>query len=147
VAVTLLDSSAVVAYMVEGDTLHESAAHAIESAVRGGASLAISAVTWSEVLHGALLGYFPEEAVRELAADFGIAVLAVDAAVAEAAAALQKEYRETSIAEPRPRLRTPDALILATAEVYADVDSVICGDEKWANVPGVSTEIVLLREP
>jgi predicted nucleic acid-binding protein len=147
VAVALLDSSAVVAYMVEGDTLHESAAQAIESAVRGGASLAISAVTWSEVLHGALLGYFPEDALRELAEDFGIEVLAADAEVAEAAAALQKTYRETSNTEPRARLRTPDALILATAHVYAHVDTVICGDEKWPNVPGVSAEIVLLREP
>ncbi len=139
-AVALLDSSAVVAYLVEGDALHAGAVEAIESALRAGVSPAVSAVTWSEVLHGALLGYFPEAAVRELAADFGIAVVPVDIHVAEQAARLQKGYRETS----KGRLRTPDALILATSVVHPGVERVICGDDKWTKVPGVPAEVVLL---
>jgi predicted nucleic acid-binding protein len=138
VAVALLDSPAVVAYLVEGDALHGSAADAIESTMRSGTSLAISAVTWSETLHGALLGHFPEEHLREFVEDFGIAILGVDVEVAEQAAALQKAYRRTG------RLRTPDALILGTSLAYGDVEKVICGDEQWAKVPGVRAEVVRL---
>jgi predicted nucleic acid-binding protein len=146
VALALVDSSALIAYMVRGDALHDSAVDAIESAMRAGTSLAISAVTWTETLHGALLGHLPEAELRDLVGDFGIAILAVDARVAEEAAALQKAYRDTRRKEPRPRLRTPDALILATSLVHADVETVICGDEQWAKVPGVTAEIVFLRE-
>ncbi len=144
-AVALVDSSAIIAYLVEDDALHEGAVRAIESAMRGGKSLAMSAVTWSETLHGALLGYLPEAALREFAGDFGIEVLDVDVDVAEQAAALQKAYRDTSTREPRPKLRTPDALILATSLVYRDVDTVIGGDAKWTKIPGVEAEIALLE--
>lgn len=145
-AVALVDSSALIGYLLKEDALHGSAVEAIEAAMVAGNSLAMSAVTWSETLHGALLGYFPEAELRELVADFGIEIVAVDAEVAEQAAALQRAYRDTSAKEPRPKLRTPDALILATSLVYADIDRVIGGGEKWTNVPGVEAEIVLLEE-
>jgi predicted nucleic acid-binding protein len=146
VAVALVDSSAIIAYLIEDDTLHDGAVKAIESAMRAGRSLAMSAVTWSETLHGALLGYFPEAALRELVEDFGIDILAVDAAVAEQAASLQKAYRNTTKKEPRPKLRTPDALILATSLIHPEIEMVIGGDEKWIKVPGVGVEIALLNE-
>lgn len=145
-AVALVDSSAVIGYLLEEDGLHPSAVEAIEATMLAGNSLAMSAVTWSETLHGALLGYFPEAELRELLADFGIQILAVDADVAEQAATLQKAYRETSAGEPRPRLRTPDAVILATSLVYADIDVVIGRDAKWTKVPGVEARVVLLEE-
>lgn len=145
-AVALVDSSAIIAYLVEDDALHASAVRAIESAMRAGKSLAMSAVTWSETLHGALLGYFPEAAFREFVADFGIEILAVDAPVAEQAASLQKAYRNTTKKEPRPKLRTPDALILATSLIRAEIDTVIGGDAKWTKVPGVVAEVALLTE-
>lgn len=145
-AVALVDSSAIVAYMIGGDSLHADAVEAIEAALSGGSALAMSAITWSEVLHGALLGYYAEAELRELADDFGIAILPVDASVAERAAGLQAAYRATSKRQPRPRLRTPDALILATSLVHDDIDAIVCGDEKWTKVPGVSAGIVLLRE-
>jgi predicted nucleic acid-binding protein len=144
VALALVDGSAIVAYLLEDDALHPSAVEAIERAMRAGDSLAMSVVTWSETLHGALLGYVDEHALRELAADFGIEVLPADAEVAEHAATLQKSYRATKAGKDA-RLRTPDALILATSVAYAGIDTVICGDEQWTNVPGVSARIVLLR--
>ena len=143
-AVALVDTSAVVAYLVEGDALHAGAVDAIESAMRGGTSLVMSAVSWSELLHGALLGYLPEPALRELVADFGIEILAVDVEVAEEAAALQKRYREARGSDSRAKLRTPDALILATSLVYADITTLIGGDEQWTKVPGVDVEIATL---
>ena len=144
-ALALVDSSAIVAYLVADDALHDGAVEAIESAMRGGNSLAMSAVSWAETLHGALLGYLPEAVLRSFVADFGIEILDVDAEIAEQAAALQKAYRDTSRREPRPKLRTPDALILGTSVVYAEIDTVIGGDAQWTKVPGVQAEIALLQ--
>jgi predicted nucleic acid-binding protein len=79
--------------------------------------------------------------------DFGVAIVPVDAEVAEAAAALQAGYARSGRRRDAPKLRTPDALILATATVYDEIDTVVGGDTKWMNVPGVDAEIILLREP
>ena len=143
--VTLLDSSAVVAYLVNDDALHKAAVQTIESAMRVGTSLAISAVTWSELLHGALLGYFPENVLREFLEDFGIAVLAADLAVAEQAAVLQKGYRDSTRRRQQAKLRTPDALILATSLSYPDAGAIIGGDAQWTKVPGLKADIILLE--
>ncbi len=134
-----------IAYLVAGDALHADAAEAIEAAMSRGNSLAMSAVNWCEVLQGALLGHYLEQELREFVEDFDIAIVPVDTEVAERAAGLQAAYRATSRREPRPKLRTPDALILATSVVYADIHTIICGDAKWSRVPGVNADVVLLR--
>jgi len=134
-----------IAYLVGDDALHADAAEAIEAAMSSGASLMMSAVSWWEMLHGALLGHYPERGLREFVEDFAITIVPVDGDVAEQAAGLQAAYRATSKRGPRPRLRTPDALILAASIVYADIHTVICGDAKWSQVPGVNADIVLLR--
>lgn len=145
-ALAIVDTSAIIAYMVADDVLHASAVKAIETTMVGGSTLVMSVVTWSEALNGALLGHVPEAELREFVADFGIEIVDVDVNVAEQAAALQKAYRDTAKKAPRPKLRTPDALILATSLVYEDVTTIIGGDAKWANVPGITAEIKLLTE-
>ena len=143
--VALLDSSAVVAYLYADDALHRDAAATIERVVREGASLAISAVTWAELLHGANIGHHEQTLIRGFVRDFGVAIVAVDAEVAEQAAELQGAYARSGRRRDRPRLRTPDALILATANVAAEIETVIGGDAKWAKVPGVDAGVLLLR--
>jgi hypothetical protein len=59
---------------------------------------------------------------------------------------LQRAYRDTSTTEPRPKLRTPDALILASSLLYAGRETVIGGDERCTRVPGIQARIVLLEE-
>jgi predicted nucleic acid-binding protein len=140
VGLTLLDSSAVVAYLTASDTLHEDAVEAIERSVGAGARPVVSAVTWTELLHGARRQYRSEAVIREFAEDFGVQILPVDASVAERAASLQAGQRH-----PR-RLRTPDALVLATAEVVDDVDLVVAGDERWTKVSGTTVPVRLLVE-
>ena len=41
-------------------------------------------------------------------------------------------------------MRTPDALILATQNQHADTDQGVCGDEKWAMVPGIDPGVITL---
>jgi predicted nucleic acid-binding protein len=144
---TLLDSSVLIAYLDRDDTLHEGAAEAIESALRSGSGLAISAVSWTEILNGAKQGHHDEDAIREVVADFGVEILPVTTVVAEQAARLQAGYAASgSRRRDKPRLRTPDALILATGEVFADVEQVLSGEPKWAKVPGLATPVSLVKQ-
>lgn len=144
---TLLDSSVLIAYLDRDDTLHDGAAEAIESALRSGSGLAIAAVSWAEILNGARQGHHDEAAVREFVADLGVDILPVTSAIAEQAAQLQAGYAASG---PRrrdtPRLRTPDALILATGEIFEEVEQVLTGEPKWANVPGVTTVVERVKE-
>lgn len=144
--VALLDSSAVVGYLYVDDALHQDAVAAIEEAIVAGSTLAISAVTWAELLNGAHLGHVEQSTLRGFIAEFGIEVLPVDVDVAEQAAALQAAYSSTAGRRAAPKLRTPDALILGTGNAYDDIDVVIGGDVKWSKVPGVDARIELLRE-
>jgi predicted nucleic acid-binding protein len=143
VGVALLDTSAVIGFLDRGDAFHRDAVTQIEELLRAGMRLAISAITWSETLSGALQGHQHEDAVREFLEDFSIAVLAVDRTVAERAAALQAAYAATGPRRERRRLRTPDALILATATLDDDIDVVIGADGQWAGVPGVGDDLVV----
>lgn len=144
--VALLDSSAYIGYLDVADVLHPHAVEVVEEVLRGGVPLAISAVTWAEVLNGMYRGHHDEKLVRGFVADLNVAIVAVDAEVAEQAAMLQAQYTNTARQRDRPRLRTPDALILATAVLYADIDTVVCGDGQWLRVPGVDVDFRLLRE-
>jgi predicted nucleic acid-binding protein len=142
---TLLDSSAVIAFLDLSDTLRPSAGGAIDDALDRGDNLAMSVVTWNETLLGSHLGHVPEPVLREFVVDFNVRLLSVEVQTAERAAELQYAYRQTRTRAPWPRLRTPDALILATGDLRQDVEHVVAGDEQWTKVPGVEAEIVLLR--
>lgn len=131
----LLDSSAVVGFLQPDDTLHAAASEAVAGAVRAGERLAISAVSWTEILTGAALGHREEATVRGFVADFAIEILPVDAAVAERAARIRARHVErTDAGRPRSTVAPPDALILATADVRAEIDRVMGGDARWTRV-------------
>lgn len=133
--VVLLDSSAVVGFLQPDDALHDAAYAAIGRAVRAGDYLAISAVTWTEILTGAALGHREEATVRGFVADFGIEIAAVDAAVAERAARIRGRHAERLAGgRRRSTVSPPDALILATAELHPAVDRVIGGDARWSRI-------------
>jgi predicted nucleic acid-binding protein len=142
VGVGLLDTSAVVGFLDRGDAFHRDAVVQIEELLRAGTRLAVSAITWSETLSGALQGHQSEEAVREFFEDLSIVVLAVDRTIAERAAVLQAAYAASAKRRERRRLPTPDALILATALVDDDIDVVIGADAQWARVPEVGDLVV-----
>ncbi|HYM65699.1 MAG TPA: hypothetical protein VEW68_00250, partial [Patescibacteria group bacterium] len=42
-------------------------------------------------------------------------------------------------------LRMPDALILATADLHEDIDTVLCADGAWPKVKGLSCRVELLK--
>jgi predicted nucleic acid-binding protein len=146
VGLALLDSSTVIGYLDRSDRLHGGSVVEVERALGARAGLALSAITWSELLHGALIGHQREDGLLEFAADFDVEILPADVGVASRAAELQASYAQQGRpGEPR-RLKTPDALILATGDLEPEVEMIICGDEKWRRISGVRPEIRLVGE-
>ena len=130
----LLDTSTVIAYLDRDDRLHEAADAEVNGVLNARVGLAMSSITWAELLHGALIGHQDEDALLEFGGEFNIEVLAADVGVANRAAELRR------------RLKMPDALILATADVEPEVETVICGDERWQKIPGIRPDVRLVRE-
>jgi len=135
VGLTLLDASVVIGLLDRDDALHGAAAAAVERELGERQTLALSAVTWTEILSGAdraTAGTFDGDRFLERG---GIPVLAVDRGVAEAAARIRR----------RRRVRTPDALVLGTAETHAEVDRVLTADAQWRGVRLDGVRVVVLR--
>jgi predicted nucleic acid-binding protein len=124
--VALLDSSTVIGFLDASDVLHVSADAGIRRA-GGEHMLAVSVVTIAEVLAGAKLGHHDEDAVQRFFARSIARRFVLDELAAKRAAGLRAAYRS---------LKMPDALILATADLHADV--VLTGDERWLDVADLS---------
>lgn len=128
--VALLDTSVVVALLDGEDPHHLSARRALESGT--GDSLAISVITYSELLVGALRAGGDNPGLAErFVDDVPDAVEPVTRAIGAAAARLRASHR---------RLKLPDALIVATGEAI-DAQRILTADARW---DGVSDRIELL---
>ena len=131
-AVVLVDSVAVVAYLDAANVFHAAADEAVSDAVREHRLIA-SAINYAELLTGARLGRHDERVVRGFFAELVSDVVPVGREVAERAAELRAATRS---------LRLPDALVIATADLHADV--LIGADRRWAKVEGLDCELRLL---
>ncbi|MGI8779291.1 MAG: PIN domain-containing protein [Solirubrobacteraceae bacterium] len=127
--VALLDSSVVVGFLFSDDVLHPAADAALRAAATQHA-LIVSTVTLAELLTGAKIGHHDEPTVRAFFEQVISERVAVDEPVAERAAELRAARRS---------LRLPDALILATGTLRADV--VLTGDSDLVGVPDAGCEI------
>ena len=127
--VALLDSNTVIGFLDADDLLHQAA----DAAVRAAASehlFAVSVVTVAELLTGAKLGHHDERTVRRFFAQTVGRRIPLDEPAAERAAELRAAHKA---------LKMPDALILATADLNADV--VLTGDEQWLKISGLTCEL------
>lgn len=130
-----LDSDAVVGFLDSGDALHVAADSAIRELLRS-QRLVVSVVTYAEVLTGARLGHHDMDVVAGFFADLISEVLPVDVAIADVAAQLRARQKS---------LRMPDALILATAGLNPEVETILSGDATTAKVSGLDCSVRLLR--
>ena len=127
--VALLDSNTVIGFLDADDLLHQAADTAVRAAAKEHV-FAVSVVTVAELLTGAKLGHHDEQTVRRFFTQMTSARIPLDEPVAERAAELRAAHTA---------LKMPDALILATADLHADV--VVTGDARWHDVTGLACEL------
>lgn len=130
----LLDSTVIVGFLDADDALHDVTVAKFKEVV-GRHALAASVVSYAEVMTGVALGHHPEKHVDGFFDTFVKELLPVDRPVAARAAALRGKRRS---------LPTPDALILATADLHAEIETVICADGDWAKVKGLNCKVDML---
>ncbi|HEY5288362.1 MAG TPA: PIN domain-containing protein [Solirubrobacteraceae bacterium] len=131
----LLDSNVIVGFLDADDALHDVSVTALRE-LSGTRPLAASVISYAEVMTGAELGHHSAERVVGFFDALIRDLLPVDRPVATRAAKIRGERRS---------LPMPDALILASADLHPDIDTVVCGDGDWSKVPGLACKVELLR--
>ena len=129
-----LDSDAVVGFVDAADALHAAADAAVRE-LAGEQRLMVSVVTYAEVVTGARVGHHDLGAVMGFFADVISRIVPVDVEVADRAAELRAAASS---------LRMPDALIVATAELAPEVDTLLTGDRAVAKLRGLRCQVQLL---
>lgn len=130
----VLDSDAVIGFLDGADALHDAA----DVAIRGLAAeqrILVSVVTYAEVVTGARIGHHALDDVAGFFADVISRIVPVDVEVADRAAELRARAKG---------LRMPDALIVATAELDPEVDTLLTGDRGVARLRGLHCDVQLL---
>jgi predicted nucleic acid-binding protein len=135
VGLILLDSPIIVGFLDADDALHEIAVSRLREIV-GSHPLAASVISYAELMTGVSLGHHSHERVDRLFDALVKDLLPVDREVAARAATLRGK---------RISLRMPDALILATADLHEDIDTIVCADDDWPKVKGLSCKVELLK--
>ena len=131
----LLDSTVVVGFLDADDALHEVTVAKFKEIV-GSHPLLASVISYAEVMAGVSLGHHPRERVDGFFDTFVKELLPVDKRVAARAATLRGKRKSLSM---------PDALILATADLQSEVETVLCADGDWPKVKGLSCRVELLK--
>jgi predicted nucleic acid-binding protein len=106
----------------------------VRTLLGSGERLVASAVTYAEVLTGAMLGHHDQGAVRGFFTDLVSELLPVELETAERAAELRSEHA----------VRMPDALILAPAALHPAVDCLVGGDRRVAKIKWLGLRYELL---
>jgi predicted nucleic acid-binding protein len=130
----VLDSDAVVGFLDRSDALHQSADAAIRDLVSR-QRLAVSVVTYAEVLTGAKLGHHDEDLVTGFLTEVVSQIIPVNVAIADRAAGLRAAERS---------LRMPDALIVATADLDPELDLLLTGDQPVGKLNNLRCDVQLL---
>ncbi len=130
----LLDSTVIVGFLDADDALHKASVASLREIVASN-PLAASVISYAEVMTGVSLGHHPREHVDGFFDDLVKDLLPVDKPVAARAAVLRGKRKSLSM---------PDALILATADLQPEIETVICADGDWPKVKGLSCEVELL---
>ncbi|HEV2998113.1 MAG TPA: PIN domain-containing protein [Solirubrobacteraceae bacterium] len=131
----LLDSTVVVGFLDADDAFHEASVAKLKEVISAH-HLAASVVSYAEVMTGVTLGHHPKAHVDGFFEAFIASLLPVDRTIAARGAELRGRRRS---------LPMPDALILATADLNVDVETVICADGDWPKVAGLNCRVELLK--
>ena len=134
-ALILLDSTVIVGFL-DADDAHHAATVARFKEIAGSHPLVASIISYAEVMTGVSLGHHPQQNVDGFFDALVADLLPVDRPVAARAATLRGERKSLSM---------PDALILATADLQPEIETVLCADCDWPKVKGLSCKVELCR--
>jgi predicted nucleic acid-binding protein len=135
VGLILLDSTVIVGFLDADDALHPTTVTRFKEIV-GSHPLVASVISYAEVMTGVSLGHHPKEHVEGFFDALVRDLLPVDTPVAARAATLRGK---------RKSLPMPDALILATADLQPEIETVLCADGDWPKIKGLSCRVELLK--
>ena len=124
---TILDAGMLIGVLDGSDSHHESARRLLSAAVEEGDRIAVPASAYAEILVGpARRGPAARRGVDEFLADLPADVEPITRQTAARAAELRAAHG--------PRLKLPDALIVATA-IHLKADRVLITDRRWPKLP------------
>jgi predicted nucleic acid-binding protein len=135
VGLILLDSTVIVGFLDADDALHKVTVARFKEIV-GSYPLVASVISYAEVMTGVSLGHHPKKHVDGFFDAFVKDLLPIEKPVAARAATLRGR---------RKSLPMPDALILATADLRPEIETILCADGDWPKVKGLSCQIELLK--
>lgn len=131
-----LDAGVVIGLLDSGDAHHLAVSTALAERQRGGNRFAMAESAFAECLVGpSRRGERATRVVDDLFDRLPILVVDCDSNVASAAAALRARH---------PKLRLPDALVVATA-IERSADELVTTDRGWPAAGKLRTDLVITR--
>jgi len=134
VGLILLDSTVIAGFLDADDPLHEVTVARLKEAL-GSHQLVTSVLGYGEVMAGVYQGHHPQEHVEGFFDAF-VDVLPVDNHVATSAARLARKHRSLSM---------PDALILGTADIEPEIETILATNPTWSEITGLRCKVELLE--
>jgi hypothetical protein len=134
VGLILLDATVIAGFLDADDPLHEVTVTRLKE-VLGPHQLVASVLSWGNVMEGIHLGHHPQEQVEGFFDAF-VDLLEIDMPVAVSAARLARKHRWLSM---------PDALVLGTADIEPEIDTVLGTDPAWLKITGLRCRVELLK--
>jgi predicted nucleic acid-binding protein len=119
---TVIDAGVLIGFLDESDTHHHTSTREFESARRQGEVVIPASALAESMVAPARHGDASLDAVREFVARLPLGVAQLDAEIAIIAAQVRAQFG--------PRLKLPDALVIATA-INMEADVLVTTDRGW----------------
>ena len=130
----LLDATVIAGFLDADDPLHEVTVTRLKELL-GTHQLVASVLSWGNVIDGVCLAHHPQEHIEGFFDAF-VKLLPLDSQMATSAARLARKHRSLSM---------PDALILGTADVEPEIETLLGTDPTWLKITGLRCKVELLQ--
>jgi PIN domain nuclease of toxin-antitoxin system len=134
VGLILLDATVIAGFLDAEDPLHDLTVARLKE-ILGAHQLAASVLGYGEVMAGVYQGHHPYEQVKDFFDAF-VKLLPVESQMATSAARLARKHRSLSM---------PDALVLGTADIEPEIETVLGTDPAWSKITGLHCQVELLK--